>query len=132
MNHLQERCVEELKELHDMFKTTEDKLLPDPQDLKQLNETIKLWEDKSMTLEEVEAKLEPLKDKFAELDAHSIQLKDEENRLRATLIEAWTHYNEMLLEIEKRNQRVRSNFHSEATKNLEEFLKEASDLKVNF
>lgn len=115
-----------------MFKTTEDKLLPDPQDLKQLNETIKLWEDKSMTLEEVEAKLEPLKDKFAELDAHSIQLKDEENRLRATLIEAWTHYNEMLLEIEKRNQRVRSNFHSEATKNLEEFLKEASDLKVNF
>ena len=34
--------------------------------------------------------------------------------------------------MEKRNQRVRSNFHSEATKNLEEFLKEASDLKTNF
>jgi len=38
-----------------------------------------------------------LKDKFAELDAHSIQLKEDENKLRATLIDAWLHYNEMLL-----------------------------------
>jgi hypothetical protein len=29
------------------------------------------------SLQEVESKLEPLKDKFAELDAHSIQLKEE-------------------------------------------------------
>lgn len=92
---------------------------PDPQDLPQLSDTIKLWEDKVNTKEEVESKLEPLKDKFAELDAHSIQLKDEENKLRATLLEAWDHYNEMLLEMEKRNQQVRSQFHYEATKNLE-------------
>lgn len=49
--------------------------------------------------EEFEKKLDPLKDKFAELDAHSIQLKEEENKLRATLMDAWAHYNEMLLEI---------------------------------
>ena len=57
MSHLQERCVDELKELHDMFKTTEEKLLPDPQDLRQLNDTIKLWEEKTKSLDEVEAKL---------------------------------------------------------------------------
>ena len=76
--------------------------------------------------------MEPLKDKFAELDAHSIQLKEEENKLRATLIDAWMHYNQMLLEIEKRNEKVRSNFHYQATKNLEDFLKEALDLKNDF
>lgn len=73
--------------------------------------------------EDVEKKLEPLKDKFAELDAHSIQLREEENKLRATLMDAWVHYNQMLLEIEKRNEKVRSNFHYQATKNLEDFLK---------
>jgi ribosome-associated translation inhibitor RaiA len=82
--------------------------------------------------EEFEKKLDPLKDKFAELDAHSIQLKEEENKLRATLMDAWTHYNEMLLEIEKRNEKVRSNFHYQANKNKDDFLKEAIDLKINF
>lgn len=43
--------------------------------------------------EEVEKKLDPLKDKFAELDAHSIQLKEDENKLRTTLMDAWQHYN---------------------------------------
>lgn len=49
--------------------------------------------------EDIEGKLQPLKDKFAELDAHSIQLKDEEVKLRVTLMDEWVHYNEMLLEI---------------------------------
>lgn len=47
-------------------------------------------------------------------------------------MDSWGHYNDMLLEIEKRNERVKSNFNYECTKNLEEFLKEASDLKGNF
>lgn len=38
-------------------------------------------------------------------------------------MDAWMHYNQMLLEIEKRNEKVRSNFHYQATKNLEDFLK---------
>lgn len=47
-------------------------------------------------------------------------------------MDAWVHYNEMLLEIEKRNEKVRSNFHYQANKNKDDFLKEAFDLKVNF
>ena len=47
-------------------------------------------------------------------------------------MDAWVHYNDMLLEIEKRNERVKSNFNYECTKNLEDFLKEASDLKGSF
>lgn len=82
--------------------------------------------------EEFEKKLDPLKDKFAELDMHSIQLKEEENKLRATLMDAWVHYNEMLLEIEKRNEKVRGVFEYQAKKNKDDFLKEALDLKVNF
>lgn len=132
MTYLQERCVNELKELHDLFKNTEARLSPEPQDLPQLSENIRIWDEKMKSREEIEGKLQPLKDKLAELDAHSIQLKDEEIKLRVTLMDEWAHYNEMLLEIEKRNQKVRSNFHYEATKNLEEFLKEAAELKTNF
>jgi len=76
--------------------------------------------------------LDPLKDKFAELDMHSIQLKEEENRLRATLMDAWVHYNEMLLETEKRNEKVRGVFDYQAKKNKDDFLKEAFDVKGNF
>ena len=63
---------------------------------------------------------------------HSIQLKEEENRLRATLMDAWLHYNDMLLQIEKRNEKVRGDFEYDAKKNKDEFLKEAFDLKANF
>lgn len=38
----------------------------------------------------------------------------------------------MLSEIEKRNEKVRSNFHYQANKNKDDFLKEAFDLKGNF
>lgn len=82
--------------------------------------------------EQFEKKLDPLKDKFAELDMHSIQLKEEENRLRATLMDAWVHYNEMLLETEKRNEKVRGVFDYQAKKNKDDFLKEAFDVKGNF
>lgn len=58
-----------------MFKVTAAKLGPEPQDLPQLSENIRLWKEKTTTLDEVESKLKPLQEKFAELDAHSIQLK---------------------------------------------------------
>ena len=48
---------------------------------------------------------------------HSIQLKEEENKLRATLMDAWLHYNDMLLQIEKRNEKVRGDFEYDAKKN---------------
>lgn len=64
-------------------------------------------------------RLEPLKEKLAELDSHAIQLKEEENKLRLTLMDSWKNYLNMLATIEKRNQRVRSNFQYETTKNLE-------------
>ena len=47
-------------------------------------------------------------------------------------MDAWGHYNEMLIEIEKRNQRVRGVFDYQAKKNKDDFLKEAFDLKANF
>jgi len=84
------------------------------------------------SLDDFEKKLDPLKDKFAELDAHSIQLKEEDSKLRFSLMDAWAHYNEMLFDIQKRNEKVRSEFHYQAQKNLEDFLKEAADLKINF
>lgn len=98
-------------------------MTPEPQDLQQLKKNTDLWQELMKNREEFEKKLDPLKDKFAELDAHSIQLKEEENKLRATLMDAWIHYNEMLLEIEKRNEKVRSNFHYQANKNKDDFLK---------
>ena len=66
------------------------------------------------------------------MDAHSIQLKEEDNVLRATLMDKWVDYNKMLERIEVRNLRVHSNFHKDAIKNKDDFLKEAFDLKVNF
>ncbi len=78
-------------------------MTPEPQDLHELKKNTDLWQELMNNKDDVEKKLEPLKDKFAELDAHSIQLREDENKLRATLIDAWLHYNQMLLEIEKRN-----------------------------
>lgn len=46
MANLQQRCVNELKDLHEMFKSTAAKLGPEPQDLPQLSENLKLWEQK--------------------------------------------------------------------------------------
>ena len=97
MSYLQERCIDELKSLHELFRTSEANLTPEPQDLQQLKKNQDLWEELMKNREEFEKKLEPLKDKFAELDMHSIQLKEEENKLRATLMDAWLHYNDMLL-----------------------------------
>lgn len=99
MNYLQERCIDELKSLHELFKTSEANLTPEPQNLQELKKNTDLWQELMNNREEFEKKLDPLKDKFAELDMHSIQLKEEENRLRATLVDAWLHYNNMLLEI---------------------------------
>jgi hypothetical protein len=44
MSYLQERCIDELKSLHDLFKTSEANLTPEPQDLQQLKKNTDLWQ----------------------------------------------------------------------------------------
>ena len=130
---LREKCIDELTQLHTIFKDAERNLLPEPQNLHQLKKSTEEWQRlmDNKTLQ-FEAKLEPLKDKFAELDGHSVQLKEDETKLRNTLVDAWKSFNNMLVVIEKRNQRVRSSFQYETTKSHEEFIKETGDLKVQF
>ena len=45
MNYLQEKCVEELRGLHDLFKTSEANLTPEPQDLHQLKKSTDLLQE---------------------------------------------------------------------------------------
>lgn len=65
MSYLQERCVHELKSLHELFITSEANLTPEPQDLHELKKKTDLWQELMNNKEDVEKKLEPLKDKFA-------------------------------------------------------------------
>lgn len=62
-----------------------------------------LWEDLTANKEKLFERIAPVKDKLAELDEHSIQLKEDEIKLRETLMDGWKNYVNMLAEMEKRN-----------------------------
>lgn len=132
MAYLQQHCVNELSDIHEKLRSAEASLTPEPHDLHELKASTDLWQGLMDDKDVLFDRLEPLKEKLAELDSHAIQLKEEESKLRLTLMDSWKNYLNMLATIEKRNQRVRSNFQYETTKNLEEFLKETGDLKVQF
>lgn len=129
---LQEKCVSELKFLHELFIRSEENLGAVPQNLHQLKANMDLWKSLVDKLPEHEEQLEPLKENLAELDAHNMPLKEEETKMRTTLIDAWKNYNVMLERIEQRNKKVKADFNSETHKHLEEFVKETGDTKIHF
>lgn len=45
MSYLQERCIDELKSLHELFKTSEANLTPEPQNLQELKKNTDLWQE---------------------------------------------------------------------------------------
>lgn len=57
MSYLQEKCIEELRSLHDLFKTSEANLTPEPSDLQQLKKNTDLWLSLMQNMKDFEAKL---------------------------------------------------------------------------
>jgi DNA repair exonuclease SbcCD ATPase subunit len=99
LSHLQQHCVDELKDIHDKFRQGEEDLSPEPQDLHDLKRNTDLWQQLIDQKDRLFERLEPLRDKLAELDSHAIQLKEDETKLRLSLMDSWRHYVNMLAEI---------------------------------
>jgi len=55
---------------------------------------------------EIEAKLQPLEEKFKLLEDYQINLKEDEIYRKNTLREAWVKFGDMLERMEVRNQKV--------------------------
>jgi len=81
---------------------------------------------------EIEAKLQPLEEKFKLLEDYQINLKEDEIYRKNTLREAWVKFGDMLERMEVRNQKVYNDLYQDTMKNLDDFMKEASDNKITF
>lgn len=81
---------------------------------------------------EIEAKLQPLEEKFKLLEDYQINLKEDEIYRKNTLREAWMKFGDMLERMEVRNQKVYNDLYQDTMKNLDDFMKEASDNKITF
>lgn len=131
LNAVQEKAINDLNALHSLFQNSEAHLEPTPLDIhhlkKNMDSLAKLKKDKP----EIEAKLQPLEEKFKLLEDYQINLKEDEIYRKNTLRDAWIKFGDMLERMEIRNQKVYNDLYQDTMKNLDDFMKEASDNKVS-
>lgn len=59
-------------------------------------------------------------------------MKEDEIYRKNTLRDAWIKFGDMLERMEIRNQKVYNDLYQDTMKNLDDFMKEASDNKITF
>ena len=122
----------ELMELHDQFSSSTRTLAVPVSSLDMLADQVNLQVKLTHELDSVEARFQPLHDKYKTLERFEAGVTDEENALLESLESKWEDYKSMLLAAEETLATAKEGFRERVAKMSDAFTREVAETRETF
>lgn len=129
---LNQLAAAELQELHDYFMKNTRALQRTPGNLDQLAENVNLQRKLVSEKESIEARFEPLQDKYKTLRSYDVMLPDQEVELLDRLPGSWVQFQHVLDTTAGDLERAKDSFREKLVKMVDTFVKEVEASRDEF
>ncbi|KAJ7527535.1 hypothetical protein O6H91_16G059900 [Diphasiastrum complanatum] len=103
-----------------------------PENLDMLTEIVNHWHSIMDEIVSIEARFEPLQEKYKTLEKFEVNIAEDERELLEKLPAEWQAFQLMVLALEEDLEQAKSGFHETVSTMVESFSKEVSDARMQF
>ena len=125
-------AADELRAIHSHFQRNTEELRRPAANLEMLADNVALLKRMIADTPDMEARFEPLEEKYNTLEKFDHAVSEEEQALREGLAPAWTAFRAMLQETEKDLERAKEQFREQLQKMVGQFVRQVAEQRELF